>query len=43
MMDMEHMTTGMMWGMGFIWLLVAMVLLLAIMALVKYIFTGKRG
>ena len=32
---------GMMWGMGFLWLFVLMVLVLAAAALVKYLFFGK--
>jgi hypothetical protein len=33
---------GMMWGMGLIGLLVAIVLVLAIAALVKYLFSDRR-
>jgi membrane protein YdbS with pleckstrin-like domain len=33
----------MMWGMGFIWLLVVIVLVLAIAALVKYLFSGSSA
>jgi hypothetical protein len=33
----------MMWGMGFIWLLVVIVLVLAIAALVKYLFSGRSA
>ncbi len=33
---------GMMWGMGLIGLLVAIVLVLAIAALVKYLFSNRR-
>ena len=37
----DHMTSGgMMWGMGLLWLLVIVVLILAIAALVKYLFFG---
>ena len=32
----------MMWGMGLIWLLVIVVLVLAAVALVKYLFFGNR-
>jgi hypothetical protein len=32
------MNGGMMWGMGIVWLLVVVVLVLAIAALVKYVF-----
>ena len=32
---------GMMWGMGFLWLLAAIFLLLGIAAFVKYLFGGK--
>jgi tellurite resistance protein TehA-like permease len=35
--------TGMMWGMGLLWLLLAVVLVLAAAALVKYLFFGGRG
>jgi hypothetical protein len=36
---MDSMMSGpMMWGMGFVWLLVVVVLLLAAAALVKYVF-----
>ncbi len=34
--------SGMMWGMGLIGLLVAIVLVLAIAALVKYLFSDRR-
>jgi hypothetical protein len=40
MMD-QMMGGGMMWGMGLLWLLVVVVLVLAIAALVKYLFFGK--
>ena len=39
---MGHMG-DMMWGMGLLWLLVIVVLVLAAAALVKYLFFGKRG
>ncbi len=35
---MQDMTGPMMWGMGLVWLLALVVLLLAIAALVKYVF-----
>lgn len=42
MMD-GMMGSGMMWGMGLVWLLVIVVLVLAAAALVKYLFfSGKR-
>jgi hypothetical protein len=41
MMD-QMMGSGMMWGMGLIWLIVIVVLVLAAAALVKYLFfSGK--
>ncbi len=40
MMD-QMMGGGMMWGMGLLWLLVLVVLVLAIAALVKYLFFSK--
>lgn len=40
---MQGMMPGMMWGMGLIWLLVVVVLLLAAAALVKYLFSGRKG
>ena len=39
---MDHMG-GMMAGMGLIWLLVLVVLVLAAAALIKYLFFSKRG
>jgi hypothetical protein len=33
---------AMMWGMGFIWLLVVVVLILGAAALAKYVFDGNR-
>ena len=36
-MMMGGMTSGMMWGMGAVWLLVIIVLLLAAAALIKYL------
>ncbi|WP_256379986.1 hypothetical protein [Bradyrhizobium sp. Cp5.3] len=35
------MMDGMMWGMGLIWLLVAVVLILAAAALIKYLASGR--
>lgn len=40
MMDMHG---PMMWGMGLLWLLVLVVLVLGAAALVKYLFFGGRG
>jgi hypothetical protein len=37
-MMMQNMPVGMMWGMGLVWLLIVLVLLLAVAALVKYVF-----
>jgi hypothetical protein len=34
---MDGMTSGMMWGMGFFWLLVVVVLILIAAALIKYL------
>ncbi|MGT2440950.1 hypothetical protein ACU4GH_39910 [Bradyrhizobium betae] len=39
---MNDMMPGMMWGMGFIWLLVVVVLILTAAALTKYLRTGSR-
>ena len=39
---MMNMSGGVMWGMGLVWLLVVIALILAIAALVKYLFGGKR-
>jgi len=39
----DHMANGMMLGMGFFALLGVIVLLLAIAALTKYVFSGKAG
>ena len=38
MQDMMNMT-GMMWGMGLIWILVLLLVILGIAALVKYLFS----
>ena len=40
---MNGMTSGMMWGMGLVWLLVIIVLILAAAALVKYLRSGSKG
>jgi hypothetical protein len=40
---MMHDMYGMMWGMGFVWLLVIVVLALSAAALIKYLFFGSRG
>ena len=37
----QMMGGGMMWGMGLLWLLVVVVLVLGAAALVKYLFFGK--
>jgi hypothetical protein len=42
MRDMMDGTAGMMWGMGLIWLLVVLLLVLGVAALVKYLLGGKR-
>lgn len=39
---MNDMMPGMMWGMGLVWLLVVIVLILAAGALIKYLRTGSR-
>ncbi len=39
----DHMTGGMMWGMGLLWLLVIVVLVLGATALVKYLLSGRKG
>jgi tellurite resistance protein TehA-like permease len=39
---MSDMMPGMMWGMGLVWLLVVIVLILAAAALIKYLRTGGR-
>jgi tellurite resistance protein TehA-like permease len=39
---MNDMMPGMMWGMGLVWLLVVIVLILAATALIKYLRTGSR-
>ena len=40
---MNGMTSGMMWGMGLVYLLVIIVLILAAAALIKYLRTGSEG
>jgi hypothetical protein len=40
---MDGMTSGMMWGMGLVWLLAILVLILAVAALVKYLRSGSKG
>ncbi len=42
-MMMDGMTSGMMWGMGLIWLLVIIVLILTAAALVKYLRSGDKA
>lgn len=42
MMHSEMMGGGMMWAMGFVWLPVAVLLILSIAALVKYLFLSKK-
>jgi hypothetical protein len=39
---MDSMMPGMMWGMGLLWLLVVIVLILAAAALIKYLRTGGK-
>lgn len=38
---MDGVSGGMMWGMGLIWIVVIVVLLLAGAALAKYLFSGR--
>lgn len=38
----QMMSGGMMWGMGLVWVLVVIVLILAAAALVKYLLSGRR-
>ena len=40
---MENMSGTMMFGMGLLWLLAVLVLVLGAAALVKYLFFGDRG
>jgi tellurite resistance protein TehA-like permease len=39
---MNDLMPGMMWGMGLVWSLVVIVLILAAAALIKYLRTGSR-
>ena len=39
----DMMNGGMMWGMGFLWLLVIILALLGIAALAKYLFFTRHG
>jgi hypothetical protein len=39
---MDNMMPGMMWGMGFVWLLVVIVLILAVAALINYLRAGSK-
>ena len=39
---MDNMMPGMMWGMGFVWLLVVIVLILTAAALIKYLRAGSK-
>ncbi|WP_353642147.1 hypothetical protein [Mesorhizobium sp. WSM2239] len=39
---MEGMNGMMMWGMGFVWLLAVLVLVLGVAALVKYLFLSGK-
>ena len=40
---MNGMTSGMMWGMGLVWSLVIIVLILAATAIVKYLRSGDKA
>jgi type IV secretory pathway VirB2 component (pilin) len=40
---MNGMTSGMTWSMGLFYVLVVIVLILAAAALVKYLFSGRKG
>ncbi|EKS31770.1 MULTISPECIES: hypothetical protein [Afipia] len=40
---MNGMAPGMIWGMGLLWLLIIVVLILSAAALVKYLFYGDKG
>jgi len=42
MHDMMEGMSGMMWGMGLVWLLVIITLLLGSAALIKYLLRGRR-
>ena len=39
---MDNMMPGIMWGVGFLWLLVVIVLILAAAALIKYLRNGNK-
>ena len=39
---MDNIGGGMMWGMGFIWIIVVVVLVLTVAALAKYLFSDRR-
>lgn len=39
---MDNMMPGMMWSMGFLWLLVVIILILAAAGLIKYLRSGSR-
>lgn len=39
---MDNIMPGMMWGMGLVWLLVVIVLILASAALIKYLRSGNK-
>jgi hypothetical protein len=39
----EMMNGGMMWGIGFVWLVITILLLLGIAALLKYLFFDRRA
>jgi hypothetical protein len=43
MMNDMMMGNGMMWGIGLVWLLVIVALVLGIVALTKYIFSGRSS
>jgi tellurite resistance protein TehA-like permease len=40
---MDRMMPEMMWGMGLLWLLIVVVLILSVAALIKYLFSGREG
>jgi tellurite resistance protein TehA-like permease len=40
---MDRMMAEMMWGMGLLWLLIVVVLILSVAALIKYLFSGREG
>jgi len=43
MMMEDMMGSAMMWGMGVVWLLIVILLVLGIAALVKYLFFGRKA